>query len=78
MGSQMETVTIKVDESLKRKMEKLNINWSSFIRETIKSKVELEERRLAAEKLLSDARIGRRVVPHGFIENGIREDRDER
>ena len=74
----METVTIKVDEGLKRKMEKLNINWSSFIRETIKSKVELEERRQAAEKLLSDARIGKRVVPNGFIENGIKEDRDER
>ncbi len=73
----METVTIKVDEGLKRKMEKLNINWSSFIRETIKSKVELEERRQAAEKLLSDSRVGKRVVPSGFIEKVIREDRDQ-
>ena len=74
----METVTIKVDEGLKRKMEKLDVNWSAFVREAIKSKVELEERRLAADKLLSDAHSGKRVVPSGFIENSIREDRDKR
>ena len=74
----METVTIKVDEGLKRKMEKLDVNWSAFVREAIKNRVELEERRLAADMLLSDARSGKRVVPSGFIENSIREDRDRR
>jgi len=72
------TVTIKVDEDLKRKMGVVRINWSEYIREAIRRRVELEERRGAAEKLLEGLKKGKRVAPKGFINETIREMREAR
>jgi len=41
----MSTVTVKVDEELKKKMSRVKINWSEYIREAIRRRIELEERR---------------------------------
>jgi len=72
------TVTVKVDEKLKRTMSAVKINWSEYIREAIRRRVELEERRRAAEKLLEGLRAGKHVVPKGFINETIREMREAR
>jgi len=72
------TVTIKVDEELKKKMKMVRINWSEYIREAIRRRIELEERKRAAEKLLEDLRKGKHVVPKGFINKTIREMREAR
>lgn len=72
----MKTVTIKVDEELKRRMEGVKENWSAYLREAIRDRVEREERRRAAERLLSDLRAGRRRVPKGFVNSAIRETRE--
>jgi hypothetical protein len=72
------TVTVKVDEDLRRKMSEVRINWSEYIREAIRRRVELEKKRRAAEKLLEGLRLKRHVVPSGFINETIREMREAR
>jgi len=72
----LETVTIKVDEELKRRMEVVKENWSAYLREAIRERVECEERRRAAEKLLSGLKAGKRRVPEGFVNSVIRETRE--
>ena len=74
----MYTVTAKVDKDLKRKMGAVRINWSEYIREAIRRRVELEERRIAAEKLLEGLKTGKHVAPKGFINETIREMREAR
>lgn len=72
------TVTVKVDEDLKRKMSAVRINWSEYIREVIRQRVEFEERRSAAESLLQSLRVRKHVAPKGFINKTIREMREAR
>jgi len=72
----LRTVTIKVDEELKQKMRKAKINWSAFVRNAIRQKIELEERRTAAEKLLEDLKARKHVAPRGFINRTLRETRE--
>lgn len=52
----MAVVSIRVDEQLKRKMERLrHVNWSELIRSAISAKVrqeELSERHVSPESLL--------------------------
>ncbi len=74
----MTTVTVKVDESLKKKMDLVNINWSKYIREAIQQRVEMEERKTAARKLLEDLKLGKNIAPKGFINETIREMREAR
>ena len=37
-------VTVKVDEDLRRSMSQVKINWSDYIRDAIRRRVELEEK----------------------------------
>ena len=62
----------------RRKMREVKINWSEFIREAIRRRVELEERKKAVEKLLDGLRLRRCVVPSGFINKAVREMREVR
>jgi len=77
-GDVMGTVTVKVDEKLKKMMGRVKINWSEYIREAIRRRVELEERKAAAERLLEELKSGRHVVPEGFINRTLRESREAR
>ncbi len=74
----MRTVTIKVDDKLKRRMETVKINWSEYIREAIRRRVELEEKKIAVRKLLEDLEKCEGKVPEGFINETIREVRGKR
>jgi predicted transcriptional regulator len=73
----MESVTIKVDEELKKKMETIKENWSAYLREAIRQRVEQEERKRAAEKLLEANSKDKLKVPLGYINRVIRETRDQ-
>jgi len=42
----LRTITVKVDEELKRKMDSIDINWSEYIREAIRQRIEMEERKM--------------------------------
>jgi len=72
------TVSVKVDEDLRQRMRSVRVNWSEYIREAIRRRVELEARRSAAEKLLEGLKAGRHVAPKGFIDEAIREMREGR
>lgn len=74
----MEVITIKVDKELKKRMKGVRINWSEYIRDAIRRKIELEERKEAARKLLQDLRDKKHVVPKDFINKSIREIRESR
>ena len=74
----MTTVTIKVEPELKKRMSEVDENWSAYLRDAIRQRLEMEERRSAAKKLLEDMKAKKRRVPPGFIEATIREARDAR
>jgi len=74
----LRTVTVKVDEELRRKMKRIKTNWSEYIREAIEERIELEESRAAAAELREALRTGKGRVPKGFIERAIREGRESR
>ena len=77
-GDALATITVKVDENLKKMMRKVKINWSEYIREAIRHRIELEERRAAAEKLVEGLKSGKPTVPKGFINKTLRESRENR
>jgi len=70
------SITIRVDDELRKKMREIKINWSEYIRDAIRRRIELEERRKAAERLLSDLKEGKRKVPSGFVNEAIKEGRE--
>jgi post-segregation antitoxin (ccd killing protein) len=72
------TVSVKVDEGLKQRMRSVRVNWSEYIREAIRRRVELEARRSAAEKLLEDLKARKHVAPKGFIDETLKELRENR
>ena len=78
MVAAMSTITVKVGRELKERMKKVRINWSEYIRDAINRRIQLEERRRAAERLIEDLKAGGCTVPKGFINGSIRELRDAR
>ncbi len=72
------TITVKVDKDLKKRMQSVKINWSDYIRRSIRRRVDLEERREAASRLIEDLQKRERRVPKGFINRTLRELRDSR
>ena len=74
----MSVITIRVERELKERMKEIKINWSEFIREAIRKRIEQEERRKAVETLLRDLKNKRCSVPRGFINRTIREVREAR
>ncbi len=74
----MRTVTIKLDDKLKKSMATVAINWSEYIRRSIAERIELEERKKAAAKLLESLQRGESRVPKGFVNEAIRETRRTR
>jgi hypothetical protein len=74
----MRTVTIKLDDELKKKMAAVSINWSEDIRRAIAERVEREGRREAAAKLLDSLQRGFHRVPNGSVNEAIRKEREQR
>lgn len=64
-------VSVRVDEKLKREMEKLkSINWSEVIRETVERKVKEEEDINIAEAVLLNERL-RKKAPEGWDSTSV-------
>ena len=74
----MSSLSIRVDDDLKKEMSSLNVNWSEYIREAIRAKVAEEKRRKAGEELLASLEKREHVVPEGFIVETIRGAREAR
>ena len=74
----MRTFTLRLDDKLKKKMATVAINWSEYIRRAIAARIEIEERKRAAAKLLEGLRRGENRVPNGFVNETVRETRKAR
>lgn len=53
-------ITVRLDEKTKKMMKQVKINWSEFIRNAIKSKIEEERRKNIARAVLINERLKRR------------------
>jgi predicted DNA-binding protein len=73
----LRTITVKVDEELRRKMSSIRINWSEYIREVIRQRIELEERRNAAKKLLEELKAGETCGSKGIHKQDDKGDEGE-
>lgn len=73
----MAIITVRVDEETKRMMRQIRINWSEFIRNAIRSKIE-EERRNLAKAVLLNERLRRKSRGEPKAEEIIRVFREER
>ena len=76
--SLVRTITVKVDDRLRKRMAQVTINRSRYVHESIVERIEREERKKAAQELLEDIRTRKHVAPRGFINQTIREARKTR
>ena len=44
-------ITVKVPHELKKKMKQVKVNWSEYIRECVRKKIDEQKLRAASEKL---------------------------
>jgi len=74
----MSSVSVRVEDDLKKEMSALDVNWSEYIREAIRAKIAAEKRRKAGERLLTSLEKNENRVPDGFINEAIRTARETR
>ncbi|MCD6464891.1 hypothetical protein J7L27_00785 [Candidatus Bathyarchaeota archaeon] len=73
----MAVITVRIDEETKRLMKQIKINWSDFIRNAIKDKIEEERRRNLAKAILINERLRRKSRGEPRAEEIIRMFREE-
>jgi len=72
---QTEVITVKVPRELKKKMKQVDINWSEYIRECVKKKIN-QEKMKAASKKLDEIRKRTKPVSEEELLSWIREGRE--
>ncbi|MEM3696828.1 MAG: hypothetical protein QXQ94_04895 [Candidatus Bathyarchaeia archaeon] len=73
--SKTSVITVKVPEELKRKMKKVSVNWSEYIRNAIQKKLE-EQRVKEASATLDEIRARSKTVATDELVAWIREKRE--
>jgi hypothetical protein len=68
-------ITVKIPEELKRNMDKIDVNWSEYVRECLQKKVNYEKMKAASDKL-DEIRKRAKPVSTEEIVAWIREDRE--
>lgn len=68
-------VTVKVPRELKRKMKRVKVNWSQYIRKAIQKKIN-EEKLKAASAKLDEIRMRSKPVSTDELVSWIREARE--
>jgi len=74
----MTTITVRVDEETKKLMRQIRINWSEFIRNAIRTKIEEERRKNLAKAILLNEKLRKKSRGEPKAEEIIRMFRDER
>lgn len=72
---QINVITVKIPNELKRKMKQVKVNWSEYIRDSIQRKIE-EQNLKAASAKLDEVRTRVKPVPTDELVSWIREDRE--
>ncbi len=64
-SGKMARTSISLPGGLKREMDRVEVNWSAFLRQAIEKRLEYEEERDVAEAVLINERL-RRKAPKGW------------
>jgi len=72
---QVNAITVKVPNELKKKMKEINLNWSEYVRDCIQKKID-EQRMKAASAKLDEIRARTKPVSTDEVVSWIREDRE--
>ena len=72
---QVNVITVKIPDELKKKMKQVKVNWSEYIRDSIQKKID-EQRMKAASAKLDEVRMRAKPVPTEEVVSWIREDRE--
>ena len=71
---QVAVITVKVPQALKKDMQKIDVNWSQYIRECLQNKINEQKKREAFDKL-NEIRKRSKPVTNEEILSWIREGR---
>ncbi|MBM5804572.1 MAG: hypothetical protein FJZ49_00635 [Candidatus Verstraetearchaeota archaeon] len=74
----MTVITVRVDEETKRMMESLEINWSEFIRQTVRKRIREDRGKNLARAVLINERLRRKTKGEAKAEEIVRKFREER
>jgi Arc/MetJ-type ribon-helix-helix transcriptional regulator len=72
---EINVITVKIPSELKKKMKQVNVNWSEYIRESIKKKIDEQKLKESSDKL-DQIRLRAKPVPTEELVSWIREDRE--
>lgn len=61
----MVRTSVAIPESLKKKMDKIDVNWSAVIRDAVRKRLEYEHEKNVAEAVLINEKL-RRKAPEGW------------
>jgi Arc/MetJ-type ribon-helix-helix transcriptional regulator len=73
----MAIITIRIDEETKKMMKEIKVNWSDFIRNAIRMKVQEERRKNLAKAVLINEKLRRKSKGEARAEEIIRKYREE-
>jgi hypothetical protein len=74
----MTVITVRVDEETKKMMESLEINWSEFIRQTVRKRIREDRGKNLAKAVLINERLRRKTKGEMKTEEIVRKFREER
>jgi hypothetical protein len=72
---QVNVITVKVPDDLKKKMKQVKVNWSEYIRECVQKKIDEQEMKEASAKL-DEIRMRTKLVSEDELLSWIREGRE--
>ena len=73
----MAIITIRIDKETKKMMKEIKVNWSDFIRNAIRMKVQEERRKNLAKAVLINEKLRRKSKGEARAEEIIRKYREE-
>lgn len=74
--SEKSVITVKIPSDLKKKMKRVKMNWSEYIRNAIQKKLEEEKKKMASTKL-DEIRAKSKSVATDELVTWIREYREK-
>ena len=73
--SQVNVITVKIPSELKKKMKQVKVNWSEYIRDSIRKKIDEQKLKVASARI-DEVRNRAKPVPTEELVSWIREDRE--
>ena len=73
--SQVNVITVKIPSELKKKMKQVKVNWSEYIRDSIRKKIDEQKLKVASARI-DEVRNRTKLVPTEELVSWIREDRE--